>query len=600
MTKNKQRATATATTTTVPSKGGLPQHQGRQPWKSTPTSASSSNLASMFVSMSTVFSSCPFPPMMVFAICLLASQLLIFNVGVIMLEGKIHSSENSVVFESPFPSKMEFLSKNYKKRPDGTFNGYPIYFRKDQTDIETTIHCVGENYQDKNSWLKKSCEFKDYFCFDTATNNYVVFDKPENEKLYKHAETSPFTDISQSFLKTTPSKTNSVSLGGINLKWNDEISRLEWFPEIRTVKDDQSLSYYELPPGVVMIPFHSMNAANPGHLVWDDFLPIFTLLGMFQLKNNNDDDQLMLMRYVLKGQKGQTQSQSQSQKEQNDNNDSRGLWASCDWNDKNKEACRKMYIKFLPLMLGLNPIHSEIVTTEQFDFQPSNTNTDGKKPTTLVCSKHAVAGIGALTDHGTSKLHGWQDEDYEVTQNHARGGMIYEFRNFMLRNMGIPVELKHKPPFRVVFSEKSSSIETRDFDFKKQKEFLKQNFHPSYVSVESYVFSEMPLAEQLEISSQASIFITSCGGGAVSSMFMPRGSSVIMYYVEDGGIIGNQRTGKPARLDWDLFNNLAYLKLHWLPSGTMNTNDDIKALTVLIQHELNGLIREKSYDHFFD
>jgi len=561
--------------------------------------------------------------MMVFAIFLLASQLLIFNVGVIMLEGK--NSEN-IVFGgsssagSPLPSKMDFLSKNSQKRAeaDGTFNGYPIHFRKDQEDIETIIHCVGENYQDKKSWLKKSCEFKDYFCFDTATNNYVVFDKPENEKLYRHTETTPFLDISQSFLKLSRSKTNSVSIGGINLKWSDEISRLEWFPEVRTVKDDQSLSYYELPPGVVMIPFHSMNAANPGHLVWDDFLPIFTLLGMFQLKNDNDttnsnsnsnnnnNNQLMLMRYVLKNQGQKSQGQGQKEKEQDDNNgddndnDSRGLWASCDWNDKHKESCRKMYIKFLPLMLGPNPIHAEIVTSEQFDFQPSAGNDKDPTQTTLVCAKHAVAGIGALTDHGTSKLHGWQDEDYEVTQNHARGGMIYEFRNFMLRNMGIPVELNHKPPFRVVFSEKSSSIESRNFDFKKQKDFLKQNFHPSYVSVESYVFSDMSLAEQLEISSQASIFITSCGGGAVSSMFMPKGSSVIMYYVEDGGIIGNKRTGKPARLDWDLFNNLAYLKVHWLPSGTMNTNDDIKALAGLIQHELNGLLREKSYDHFFN
>jgi hypothetical protein len=107
------------------------------------------------------------------------------------------------------------------------------------------------------------------------------------------------------------------------------------------------------------------------------------------------------------------------------------------------------------------------------------------------------------------------------------------------------------------------------------------------------------MKEQLEIASQASIFITSCGGGAVTSMFMPRGSSIIMYYMEDGGVIANKLTGKPARLDWDLFNNIAYLKVHWLPAGTMETESDIKALFLLIQHELEGLIREKSYDHFF-
>lgn len=301
----------------------------------------------------------------------------------------------------------------------------------------------------------------------------------------------------------------------------------------------------------------------------------------------------MLMRYVLKGQ----------------GDESRGLWASCDWTDEKKESCEKMYKKFLPLMLGLEPIHDELVTTETVDFQvvgdndtndKETKNTSRNKKSPLVCAQHGLAGIGALTDHGTFKLHGWEDKDYQFTQNHGRGGMIYEFRNFMLKNMGIPIELNHKPPFRIVFSEKSSNIGHRNFDFTKQKVLLKQSFHPSYVSVESYVFSEMSLAKQLEISSQASIFVTSCGGGAVSSMFMPKGSSVIMYYLEDGGAINNKPTGKPARLDWDLFNNLAYLKVHWLPAGTMKTDSDIKALFLLIQHELEGLIRERSYDHFFN
>lgn len=471
-------------------------------------------------------------------------------------------------------------SETSSSASDGTFNGYPLHFRQtEQKYVETISHCVGENYQEKDSWQKKSCEFSIFFCFDTATKDYVVFDRTENEKFYSNAEKRSYVDISQSFLKKSESKPNSMSIGGINPKWSTGISRLEWFPEIRVLKAGQSLSYYELPPNVVMIPFHSLNGANPGHLVWDDFLPIFTLLSMFQLKNKSNE--LLLMRYELKG---------------NNTENSRGLWASCDWNDEKRESCKKLFKKFLPLMLGQNPIHEEMVTTEHFDFVPS---VDENKKSTLICAKHGVAGIGALTDHGTSKLHGWGATDYELTQNHGRGGVIYEFRNFMLRNMGVPIELNHKPPFRVIFSEKSSSRETRNFDFTKHKELLQQSFHPSYVSVESYVLSELPLAEQLEIASQASIFITSCGGGAVSSMFMPKGSSVIMYYVEDGGVVNGKRTGTPARLDWDLFNNLGYLKAHWLPAGTMHTEYDLKALFLLIQHELETLIREKSYDHFF-
>ena len=249
-------------------------------------------------------------------------------------------------------------------------------------------------------------------------------------------------------------------------------------------------------------------------------------------------------------------------------------------------------------MYGSDPdqAHDEFLpTTEVFDFQLAG---DKIGQSTLVCAKHGLAGIGALTDHGTSKLHGWENEDYRITQNHGRGGMLYEFRNFMLKNMQIPTDFNHKPPFRIVFSENSSHH--RNFDFAEHKELLEKNFVSSFVSVESYVFSKMSLADQLEVASRASIFITVCGGGSVTAMFMPKGSSVIFFYQEDGGIVNNKPTGKPARLDWDLFNNMAYLKVHWLPSGTARAKADMKAFLLLIQYELDSLMRERSYDLFFN
>ena len=389
---------------------------------------------------------------------MLISQLVIFNVGVIFFQSDRNSIEHfpqkDRKVENPQTkwnkNKNNYDNENNFPTPDAYFNNYPIYFRKDQRDIETISHCVGENYQAESSWQKKSCEFTHLFCFCMAKKDFVVFEKPENEKMYEHAESHPFIDISQSYLKKSLTKMNNVSLGGINLKWSEGISRLEWFPEIRSL--NQSLSYYELPSSVVMVPFHSMNGANPGHLVWDDFLPIYTLLSMFQLKNKPMD--LMLMRYVLK-----------------DQDDSRGLWASCDWNDKKKEDCEKMFKKFLPLMLGLEPVHDKLITTEKYDFQLIN---EKNAKSTLVCAQHGLAGIGALTDHGTSKLHGWEDKDYQTTQNHGRGGMIYDFRNFMLKNMKIPIEFKQKPSFRIIFSERSSNIARRNLDFSKQKELQNQ------------------------------------------------------------------------------------------------------------------------------
>jgi Glycosyltransferase 61 len=560
--------------------------QHRSPCSPSRRAVQASSFPRMSKPSSVLASTCrPTSPVVIFSIGLVVAQLVMFNVGVTVF----HDTGNNPTVSLRLPQRKlldgdgPHLQRNQNNQgfpiegaaADGTFNGYPIYFRTKDA-VETVPHCVGENYQEGVSWMHRSCEFN-FFCFDTETKDYVVFQSPEEERIYPHVDKRPFLDVSQSYLNQSKNRPNTVSLGGINLKWSmDEhtgIPRLEWFPEVRTAHPAESVSFYELPPSVVMIPFHSMNGANPGHLVWDDFLPIFTLLTMFQLEESAD---LLMMRYILKDKV-------------------RGLWASCDWNDDKREACHKMQNKFLPLMMGKDPIH-ELTTTESFDFDTKA----GEAKSSLVCAHHGLAGIGALTDHGTSKLHGWGDADYKTTHNHGRGGMIYEFRNFMLQNIGQRIELEHQPPFRIVFSENSSSVAHRNLDFSKQKRFLQQSFHPSYASIESYVFSELSLEEQLEIASQASIFVTASGGGAVTSMFLPKGSSVIMYYLEDGGVVNNVQTGTPARLDWDLFNNMAYLKVHWLPTRTMDADANLRALLLLVQHELDGLIRERSYDHFFN
>lgn len=438
---------------------------------------------------------------------------------------------------------------------EGTFNGYPIRYRE-LYDPSTTVHCVGENYQNKTSWIHRSCEFTDLFCFDTNTKDFVVFQSEEDRRIYHHVDSRPLLDISQSYLQQSSTKRNTVSLGGINLKWSMHpkkgIPRLEWFPEIRDAsnynKDTQPLRYYELSPNVVMVPFHSMNGANPGHLVWDDFLPIYTLLTMFQLDELSPD--LLMMRYILK-----------------DADKERGLWASCDWNEDKTKACQKMMQKFLPLMMGeKQAARHGLSTTEDFQFEVQRRN-DGDS-SSLVCSRYGVAGIGPLTDHGTYKLHGWEDADYTTTHNHGRGGMLYEFRTFMLSNMNLPVSIRHKPPFRIIFSQHSSEAGRRSYDFKKQKEILQQSFNPGYVSVEAYTMSELSLREQLEMVSQSSIFVTGSGGGAVTGMFLPKESSIIIYYPESGGVVGNQPNGKPARLDWGKYeHNMEGLLYCWCCTG---------------------------------
>jgi hypothetical protein len=58
----------------------------------------------------------------------------------------------------------------------------------------------------------------------------------------------------------------------------------------------------------------------------------------------------------------------------------------------------------------------------------------------LVCARYGVAGIGALTDHG-SKQHGELATDYHYAQNTGRGPLFFAFRAYILNNLGLATSL---------------------------------------------------------------------------------------------------------------------------------------------------------------
>jgi hypothetical protein len=161
----------------------------------------------------------------------------------------------------------------------------------------------------------------------------------------------------------------------------DGVPRMEWSP---IILEHLPRSFYVLPENVVLAPFHSLSGSNPGHLVWDDWLPIYTLLDMFQLL----DKEPLLLRYTLPG-------------------GGRGLWAACDWTNKHRSACKKMHEKFYPMMNSNR--QSMITSTNLTNVTMITTSSEGSSTTksSLICARHGVAGIGSLTDHGTKKTHGW-------------------------------------------------------------------------------------------------------------------------------------------------------------------------------------------------
>jgi hypothetical protein len=91
------------------------------------------------------------------------------------------------------------------------------------------------------------------------------------------------------------------------------------------------------------------------------------------------------------------------------------------------------------------------------------------------------------------------------------------------------------------------------------------------------------MEEEIEIVAQSSILVTACGGGAASSMFLPRGSSLVMYYAETKERIAD------AKLDFDYMNNMGYVRMHWLPTKHMNEETSLNTFVQLIQNEIETI-----------
>lgn len=489
-----------------------------------------------------------------------------------------HGDDGNNVHSTPgFPNRKQQIDAAHPNRPigrggqdeDGTFNTFPIYHQDYTEGFHSNAHCIGNNFQE-NAWKFQSCHFQN-LCFDTKQEEFVLFTSQEQmdlELALGHENLTHFSPAS--------SMNTTVSIGSLNPKWGQEHLLLRWYPELRPVDDElKKRGYYMLQTDKVLLPFHSMAGFNPGHLVWDDFLAIYKLLTSFDLL----EKEMVIIRYDL----------------------SLPMWASC---QRQWKRCQPILKKFLPL------IGTELAKTSTQNSTLLNVlhRGDDALKSKYVCSPNGAAGMGLLSDHGF-KLHGWQPSDYEYAFNVGQGGTIYQFRNWMMTNIGIEPNNNvgkeiYKAPYRILFSEGSSSHRNRRVSFKQHSQLLQDRLGKKYeLDVRIVKLSSMSLKEQIELTTGTSIFITVCGGGAVTAMFLPKGASLLAYFNE---MDGDKET--PARLDWDLLNNMGYIRVHWLPRPTSGRltrrgrgmpgpqSHDFEAFVRLVDHELDIISHLKDYE----
>ena len=191
-----------------------------------------------------------------------------------------------------------------------------------------------------------------------------------------------------------------------------------------------------------------------------------------------------------------------------------------------------------------------------------------------------------LTDHGSTR-HGQNLDDYQQVQNSGRGAHFYAFRNFLIRNLGIDESaFAKRSRHGVLFSVNSSSSLPRRKSFANQIAAAKNGLGDS-AFVSGVEFARFPLGDQVQAMLQASVLVSTTGGSAAMAMFLPRHSSLILYFSSDESFVGRSRKKDfPTMMDFDFWNNAAYLRVHWLPTGSMDEDFHLSFLVDLIRSEL--------------
>lgn len=418
---------------------------------------------------------------------------------------------------------------------DGTFNGFDIFYVG--APPISTVHCVGENFIEDKSWLFRSCEYTT-LCFDIDRRDITLY-RQKAVPLPEHYWSS-----------TQMHRNNTHVAGGSQPKtWfpilaQDKFGMKTRIGRFRPRSGKVPSSYYRF--DATMLPFyrHPTSYRNPGHLIWDDFMALYTLLDIF----DRVDDRLFL-----------------AQMRRPTTNEFEESVPSSD-----------IIKRFLSLM-GKHPYNIDI--SQGYDLKLDNPKFASDGSDRVICADHGLSGSGLFSDHGDRRWHGQWEADRELPHNIGRGGLFRRYRRFLMKNQGISPDRKMDVhPYKVIVSISSSTKQDRanvTFD----EEIDRLSALGDRVDISVVNMTSLTLEEQIEVVSTAAVYVSVVGGGTSSAIFLPKGAHLILFY-------------NPVRfLDWDFWNNFPQVKVHWMPlwsniEGGVLKSDTNGTLLNLIDREL--------------
>ena len=339
-------------------------------------------------------------------------------------------------------------------------------------------------------------------------------------------------------------------------------------------------SYFVINATLIPMYRYAIGFRNPGHHMWQEILSIYTLLDTFGYVNDNDTtthESLAappLLLLFLRHQIEETYVRRGS-----------------------IDMMNKMGRKFLfnsqasASFEMYNPYWEDgefnITFTKPgyFNKQDSQSTTTSLPllPTNIVCSTVGLTGVAQYGHHATHFQNGTHKSRNTlkrtiVPQNHGSrgGGFFRRFRSFMMKNVGVQDTgvQSHK---RILFSLNSSTKSVRgSLTFISQIRYIQSKLNVrNYVSPQNHsstsstailwepasndqvqikgvTLHELSIEKQVQLISTTKILLTAVGGGSATSIFLPQGAHLILFYQNNF-------------LDWDYWNNMSHIHVHWIP-----------------------------------
>jgi hypothetical protein len=387
-------------------------------------------------------------------------------------------------------------------------------------NFQSSHQCIGWDFT-KDSWKRRSCYLKNVcYLHDGLENNL----------------TSRWIYIDDG---VTNSNDLAVSLSPLIHKGIDK--RLGKKASFHIYKDNFNLSSLPQRNGLHIL-YESYNAANFGHFIGDELLPLYHAAHNFGFAEKLND--IQILRWIDRT--SDTTSPLRYSCE------SEGIYRD---DEKIMERCKGFYDKLSPL-LSLKRIETLNDFSESF------------------CVSKMIVGIGMFSDHCEDPTeHGRKSQLNPANCNYGISTLLWQFKNHMMKNNDFLVENNTKSFNKVRnYMGKSTEILVNIQNGNNQKKRTPDNYIKSIKTVAKdlnktvsfVIMSALSIQEQIYLISNARLFISAVGGSSFISIFLPKGSSVIL--VTDDY--------RDKQLDFGFYAGFSYIHVSYIMTSKSKRNLD--------------------------